>query len=204
MPISKGEPWGDVGPLPPDAQLVRSNRELWELIGRLRAEQRSLPPVALLGGDLMRSVGGSGDASRLAGDVARMPIDIARVEADGQRAWFAAHLVARRSWWAGSLVAVMNAEHHGRWDVAPRAHPNDGRLDVVSVSEAMSVRDRGRARSRLRRGAHVPHPSIEIRQREEYEATFQRPTRIWLDGVSWITTRSMRVTVEPDALVVCV
>ena len=58
-----------------------------------------------------------------------------RVDADGRRLTAVAHVVARGGgpWWRGPIVAVMNADRLGRWDVAPRAHPNDGRLDVVEV-----------------------------------------------------------------------
>ena len=33
----------------------------------------------------------------------------------------------------------MNVDRLGHWDVAPRAHPNDGRVDVVEVDAAMSA-----------------------------------------------------------------
>jgi YegS C-terminal NAD kinase beta sandwich-like domain len=204
MPISKGEPWGTVGEAPVGVQMVRSNLELWTLVNDHRSAGTPLPVVGLLGGDLMRAVGGTGDEARFTGDVAMLPVDLVRAESEGIAAWFVAHLVARRSWWSGPLVAVMNAEHHGTWDIAPRAHPNDGRVDVVAVAATMSRRDRLRARGRLERGAHVPHPSIEIRQRAVHEFSFDRPTRVWLDGRRWTTTRSVVVTVEPDALIVCV
>ena len=204
MPIRAGEPWGDVGPCPVDAVRVSSNGELWRLVERCRREMVPIPPVALLGGDVMRAVGGTGDERRLAGDVSCVPIDLGRVEADGRVGWFAAHLVARRSWWFGPIVAVMNAEHHGTYDVAPRAHPNDGRFDVVTVDESMSRRDRLRARRRLALGAHVPHPAIEIRRHATSMLTFARPMSIELDGQAWGSARSISVTVEADAFIACV
>ena len=127
-----------------------------------------------------------------------------RATAGGEARWFVAHLVARRSWWRGELVAAMNAQHLGRWDVAPRAHPNDGRVDVVHVSAAMSVRDRWRARSRAVQAAHVPHPDIEIRSSASTTLTFDRPLRLTLDGRPWTTSASVELTVEPDALTVYV
>jgi hypothetical protein len=193
-----------VGPVPADVRVVRSNDQLWELVNRCRRDGIAIPAVALLGGDLMRSVGGSGDEGRLEGDVALLPIDLVRVEASDRCAWFAAHLVARGSWWFGPIMAIMNAEHRGLWDVAPRAHPNDGRVDVVTVSAAFNRRDRWRARGRLPHGLHVPHPSIEIRQRASHDISFDRPTAIRLDDRAWATVRSLRIDVEPDAFIACV
>ncbi len=84
---------------------------------------------------------------------------------------------------AGPIVAVMNAEFLGDWDVAPRAHPGDGLLDVVSVAAGMSLADRLRARRRLPAGTHVPHPAITIERRPAVQLGFDRPTPVWLDGV---------------------
>ena len=52
------------------------------------------PRVALLGGDLMRAVGGTGDESRLDGEVPLLPVDVVRVEAGAETTWFVAHVVA--------------------------------------------------------------------------------------------------------------
>jgi hypothetical protein len=202
--VRRGQPWGDVGPLPADAVRVRSDAELADLVMHSRSTDTELPSVALLGGDLMRAVGGTGDERRLAGDVARMTVDIVRVTAEGDTRWFVAHLVARRSWWRGELVAAMNAQHLGQWDVAPRSHPNDGRVDVVHVSATMPLRDRWRARSRAVHAAHVPHPDIQIRSTASTTLTFGRSLRLTLDGRPWTTSRSVELTVEPDALAVCV
>ena len=77
---------------------------------------------------------------------------------------------------AGPIVAVMNVDRLGRWDVAPRAHPNDGALDVVEVDAAMGVRARWQARRRLPTGTHVPHPAIRTRRGRPSAAwTFDRP-----------------------------
>jgi hypothetical protein len=202
--IRKGEPWGSVGPLPPATVRVRSDAEVRGVIAAARAAGTAPPPVALLGGSLMRAVGGTGDERRLDGEVAILPVDVVRVELDDLRTWCVAHVVARRTWWRGELVAVMNAEFLGSWDVAPRGHPNDGRVDVVEVDATMSVRDRWRARGRLPSGTHVPHPAIRVRQRDTFERSFDRPMSIRVDGVDAGVSRRLRCVVEPDALVVCV
>ncbi len=204
MTIRRGEPWGTVGRAPAGTVHVHTNVELAALLQRHRSAHAPLPPVALLGGDLMRAVGGTGEESRLNGEVALLPVDIVRATIDAEHRWFAAHLVARRSWWRGELVAAMNAQHFGRWDVAPRSHPNDGRVDIVRVSPEMSLRDRWRARSRAVQAAHVPHPDIQIRSTNTANLQFARPMKVWLDGQVWTTASGLELTVEPDALLVCV
>ena len=204
MTIRKGEEWGSIGPLPPDAVRVRSDAELGELVAQHRSAGTVVPPVALLGGDLMRAVGGTGSLDRLAGDVALLPVDVVRVDADGTTGWFVAHLVARRSWWRGELFGALNGQFVGAWDAAARAHPNDWRVDVVRVDASMRVRDRWRARTRAVTGAHVPHPAIEIRQHRDLTVEFERPVTVWLDGRRWVSARRLELAVEPDALTVCV
>ena len=61
---------------------------------------------------------------------------------------------------------MLNADRIGAWDVAPRAHPNDGQLDVVEVDASMGLRDRWQASRRLATGTHVPHPAIHTATRD--------------------------------------
>jgi hypothetical protein len=204
MTVRKGEAWGSVGPAPAGMLTAVDDRELRHIVCAALAAGVQPPPVGLLGGDLMRAVGGSGDPGRFAGDVAILPVDVLRVEVDGVVDWCCCHVVARRRWWRGEIVAAMNAQHVGAWDVAPRAHPGDGKVDVVRADPAMSWRDRARARSRLALGTHVPHPHIEVRQRSELELEFDRPLRLELDGEVWMRASSVRIVVLPDALTVVV
>jgi diacylglycerol kinase family enzyme len=98
----------------------------------------------------------------------------------------------------------MNGQFIDRFDVTPRAHPNDGRVDVLTVAETMTLRDRWRARGRLPSGTHVPHPAITVRQVSSIELSFDAPMRIVVDGVPAGESRTLRLEVEPDALTVCV
>jgi diacylglycerol kinase family enzyme len=66
------------------------------------------------------------------------------------------------------------------------------------------MRDRWRAGRRLPAGTHVPHPAITVRQTAQVERSFERSLRVWVDGVAMGESRTLRLTVEPDALVVCV
>jgi hypothetical protein len=204
MTVRKGEPWGRVGPAPHGLVLAEDDREVSRIAGDAVDAGREPPPIGLVGGDLMRAVGGTGDRSRFDGEVAMLPIDLLRVDVGGRVGWACSHVVVRGRAWAGEIVMVMNAQHRGRWDVAPRAHPGDGRADVVRVDRAMSWRDRARARQRLPHGLHVPHPAISIRQAVTFAETFERRRHVVVDGVPWGRFDSVRVDVVPAAAVVVV
>jgi len=163
-----------------------------------RRANEALPPLGLLGGDLCRTVGGRGDADRLRSPEAMsLPADLGSVLIDGRLHWFVAHLVVRRSWWRGRVVAVMNAQWIGPWDVAPRSHPNDGLLDVFDGD--LSLDDRWKARRRLRTGTHVPHPGIAQRRVAALQLELDRPTPVWLDGERVAEARTLSIRIEPDA-----
>ncbi len=159
MTIERGASWGSARPLPDDGVIARSDADAAAAVASARARGVGIPSVGLLAGDLCRTVGGNGDERRLqSADAVTLPVDIAEVELDGGPHVFLAHVVARRSWWHGRVWIAMNAEWLGDWDVAPRAHPGDGLLDVFDVT--LSLRDRIKARRRVRTGTHVPHPDI--------------------------------------------
>ena len=205
MTVRRGAAWGTLGPAPDGLVLVRTDAELGAIVNAARSTGTPLPPCGLLGGDLMRTVGGTGDAGRFDGVVVAMPVDIVRVRVDDERtAWFASHLVARASWWRGPLVAAMNAEFLGDWDVAPRGHPDDGRVGLVEVSARFGVRQRWAARRRLPAGTHVPHPDIATREVAAATLDLSAPTPLQLDGVVWGRARRLELTVEPDVLTVVV
>lgn len=201
MTVEKGRPWGEAGPLPEDGMIVTSDAEARAVVEAARRDDRAVPPLGLLGGDLCRTLGGRGDAARLRSpEAVRAPADLGSVLIDGHQHWFVAHLVARRSWWYGRIVAAMNAEFLGSWDVAPRSHPGDGRLDVLDVG-ALGLVDRLEARARLPSGAHVPHPAIRQSRVPAVQVELDRPTPVWLDGQRVAAGRRLSIRVEPDALI---
>jgi hypothetical protein len=199
--IRKGEAWGRPGTLPAGGVVVRSDAEARAVVAEARRAGEPVPALGLLGGDLCRTLGGRGDEARIRSDGAvRLPVDLGSVLVDGVHHWFVAHLVVRQSWWRGRVVAAMNAEFLGPWDVAPRAHPNDGLLDVVDVAPSMGLTDRLTARRRLATGGHVPHPAITTSRRPAVQLDFDRPTPVWLDGERVTDARHLSVRLEADAL----
>jgi len=191
--IRKGEEWGTSVPRPGQLVIAASDRELAALIG---AGGRAALGVS--SGDVNATVGAPTDRD----PVQQLPFDLLRIEADGVSHIAVAHVVARRSWWRGRIVAVLNVDHVGRWNVAPRAHPNDGRFDVVAVRPQMTIRQRLQARRRLPQGTHIPHPEISTRTGTHEEWHFDRPQRLFVDGKHVGSVQDLAVVIEADAFVI--
>ena len=202
MTIEKGRPWGRPGGLPDGGVVVGSDAEARAVVAEARRSGLPPPPLGLLAGDLCRTLGGTGDEARLRGPGAvRFPVDLGEVLADGRLFVFVAHLVARNRLWTRAFVA-MNAQFLGRWDLAPRAHPNDGLLDTLDAR--LELGDLRKVRARLPLGAHLPHPRIAERRARAVQVTLDRPLPLWLDGERVGEGRDLSVRVEPDALTVVV
>lgn len=200
MTVSRGVPWGVDAVPPAGLRVVDGDAELADALGAVDA-----PPLAVSAGDLWRTVG----APRVVPhpSMRRVPVDRLRVHLDGVEVVAVAHVICRRAprpigwigWWRGSVLAVANAEFRGRWDIAPRSHPNDGRADVIEVRAEMGWRARWQAWRRLPSGTHVPHPAISTTRTTEMQRRFDPPTDVWVDGRRHRRIRALRVTVEPDA-----
>jgi len=201
--IEKGADWGERAALPEDGVVVRSDLEARVAVERARRANAAVPTLGLLGGDLCRTLGGSGDEARLRGPEAMtFPCDLGSVLIDGRLHWFVAHLIARRSWWRGRVIAAMNAQWLGAWDLGPRAHPNDGLLDIADGD--LPLGDRLKARTRLATGTHVPHPRIETRRVASLQLDLDPQLDIYLDGERVGRASRLSIRIEPDAFHVVV
>lgn len=211
MGIRRREDWGESGPLPPGGVVVLDDADAAAVLHLNAGAGTATPPLGLLGGDLCATLGGRRDEARLhSADATRVVVDAMEVRLDGGRPQHAvAHLVARRSWWRGQVIAVMNAAWLGTgarsraaWNVAPRAHPGDGMLDVLDAD--LSLGDRCKARRRLPLGTHVPHPGITTFRTAAHTFVLDRPADVWLDGRRVGRARTIEVRVLIDALAVVV
>jgi hypothetical protein len=187
--IRKGEPWGAAAPMPADLVFADDDASLAQLVARDTARA-----YGLRGGDLHRSLGAPPEREA----TQRLPIDALRVRLDDQEWVAVAHVVARNGWWRGALLAVLNCPYIGEWDVAPRAHPNDGHFDIVEVRAGMSLRQRLQARRRLPLGNHVPHPEIEMRTAESATWNFDAPRDVYVDAVPRGRATRLEIAISPD------
>ena len=200
MSVEKGADWGGRARPPADLIVVDDSAAAIETITAERRANRPLPAIGLRGGDLVRTLGGPTTPDLASADEAlHVTVDLGAVLVDGALHWFLDHLVARRSWLRGQVLVVANAAFVDNWNIAPRAHPGDGRLDTLETS-TMSLRDRWQARSRLKLGTHVPHPAITTRRVEAVQYDFERPTPIRLDGRAIGEAQQLSVRLEPDAV----
>lgn len=222
MTIRAGEPWGEPLVLPRKAAVAQDDAELARLANHLlgvgadeplpdpATDRGARPVIGLVGGDLHRTLGSPNrDAEQLrSGAGMGFPMDLGLVTvtnpAGTSRQLFAAHLVAtsdrRGRLWKGRTVIVMNAAFRGIQNLAPRGHPNDGRLDVLDGQ--LGLRDRRRALERAPAGAHVPHPSLHERRVRSLEVSSPRPLHLWADGVSLGSATGFTVNCLADALTV--
>ncbi len=201
--LRRGTDWGSPGEIPDGAVRVDDDAALADLVGAAFRAGREPPPVCLLGGDLARTLGARPDRPRVAsGRAARFRVDAGVALLDGRRRWFVAHLLVARRLWRGSFLVVANAAFRGEANIAPRAHPGDGRLDTLQGR--LGPGQRWEARRRLVSGTHVPHP--DIRQARVTRARYELDprARVVVDGRHWGRGRELLVRVEPGAVEVWV
>ena len=86
---------------------------------------------------------------------------------------------------------------HGR-DVLPRAHPNDGYVDVLEIDEAITTRQRLSAWRRATTGSHLPHPQLRASRSTEFEWS-GRASRMVADDVTFAGVVWLRCKVLTDA-----
>ena len=196
MAVVRGQDWGGRSVVPDDAPAVATDGALADLVAA--GHGPGDPPVVLLGGDLCRTLGGRGDA-RPGSEATVVEVDVAQVLLDGRLLRFVAHLVAGSWRQPGRWWVAANAAHRGRWNVAPRAHPGDGLLDVVDAD--LGIGEVPAAWRRLAAGLHVPHPRIAVERSRTATRSFPAAVPVRLDGRSPVRAREVMVRLEPGAVV---
>ena len=199
MGITPGKDWGSRDSEPEGLVVANSNQDLWNILEKYRRSNETIPVIGLTGGDLWRTLGGTSQNNRLSsGEAQLFTVDIGSALLDGHIYWFASHLIARSPYWLGRSWVAANVAHRKNWNIAPRAHPGDGLLDVLESN--LNFSNRLKAKSRMRAGAHVPHPDISYRRVKSEQTNFSRKTDIWLDEVKKVKAKENSVRIEPDAL----
>ena len=133
MNIEKGRSWGSLSPLPPEGVIIKTNKELLEKVNDCKRQGIDLPTFGLLGGDLWRTLGGRRAEERLyGGEATTLDIDLGCALLDGKIFWFCAHMFIG-SKLKGEKIFISNVAHYGKMNPAPKAHPGDGKFDMLEV-----------------------------------------------------------------------
>jgi diacylglycerol kinase family enzyme len=97
------------------------------------------------------------------------------------------------------FVCVTNGGIVNGRNLAPRAHPNDGRLDVMTVDATMTFRNRLIARKKAVTGTHLPHPRISVRQDDTFISQKSgKRERLSVDGIAIKEWSEVFVMIFPD------
>lgn len=208
MTIDKGAPWGDVALPPPGTTVFSTCAALAAHLGALPGVAMETavhaPEFVLQDASFRMLLGTTGTTGT---HTVRVPIDlfdVTFVRDDREERIVAIDTVMLgRRLLRDELAIVSNTGIWRSRRIAPRAHPNDGRADVVTVAHHMGVRQRLLAWRRARWGTHLPHPAIAIGQRGEYTWS-GAPRPLTVDGVRRGSVTSLQVRVVPDAIVVYV
>lgn len=213
MTIEKGAPWGS----PFHDELPRLSAGDDADLARLAHDHRSdgEPPVIMVGpGDVAATIGADISLIATNGGAARYnryPMDLGylslgdRAEHAEQTIPFVAWVLGHRwpslvrTWSPWPELIVMNTPLASGLRLGPRAHPNDGRLDVTVGS--LPWRQGREAYRRAGTGTHLPHPRLDVTRGADAEFSPGRRLRVVVDGVDRGRWSRLSVFVVPDAFV---
>lgn len=192
--IKRGEQWGVSTTRTPSDVQVHGDREL--------AMSSTETRLILNGGDIAHSLGDPTPPG-LGQVCTEVPIDALRVFitfSDGStRSQIAASHVTVGRWLRGRLVCISNGGFIGPHNVSPRAHPNDGLFDVMSIKPSMGLQQRSKARRKSILGTHTPHPLVEVGRSKSIELSGRSRTEILrVDGLRIRDWTAVRIEILPD------
>ncbi len=198
MNIEKGRSWGSLSPLPPEGVIIKTNKELLEKVNDCKRQGIDLPTFGLLGGDLWRTLGGRRAEERLyGGEATTLDIDLGCALLDGKIFWFCAHMFIG-SKLKGEKIFISNVAHYGKTNPAPKAHPGDGKFDMLEVK--LSPFQTFKAVKRVSAGTHIPHPGIKYKQVSSEQFSFGKKLSIEIDGKNIGKFSTVSIRIENEAL----
>ena len=190
--IRRGEPWGLETTWPEDAVIIHSDHAL-----ALADPSR---PVFLASGDISRSLGHpsmpSGDGKCTEVRIDAMLCTVA--SSAGERKIVAASSIIVGSHWRHRHMIISNGGWWNEWNIAPRAHPNDGIVELLTLSEKMTMRQRWLAKRKMRTGTHLPHPDISMVRISSATVDRISGEKLLIDGQAVSIWESLSVEVLPD------
>ena len=196
MTIRIGEEWGEaVESAPGGTQTVFTDRDVAQALDDRRM-------VLVRGGALHQTLGSP------VGDTVtrRLPIDLVEMVDTASETRIAVSvanicLVQRGPFgrWRGRIVVVTNCGECSGVTTCPRAHPNDGRFDVLEVDASMTLFQRRLAWKKAGSGSHLPHPSLSVWSGERFCLTVEPNEQVIVDGVDLKFTGTVELRVVADA-----
>ena len=202
MVIRPGESWGEPWTDGPDDLTLDDAALAGEAYRRHLLKTSAQDPdtsdilLSVDHGDVLKTVGLT--SNRDSDDQLRFPFDLGLVSIDDADPLpFAAHVVGRRRLWSGEFLVAMNVSWSGRNYLGPKAHPNDGLVDITIGS--LDAKQRLIARKRATTGSHLPHPDLRVVRRKLYDHGFGTDTPVIVDGIRLGTCSRLKIEVLPDA-----
>lgn len=193
MPIDESRPWGEVVDAVQD--MVTFDRES-TLSGVLsEAGPRN---VRMGGGDFVDVTGGP---SNLAGRVRRYPCDVLHVAGGATPLFSIGTIELRKRRWRilGGFMIATNIGRRGSEVYSSRAHPNDGKFEVIDALNGLTPRELLTLSRRLSTGGDIGHPRVRQRQATNFLAP--EPLHVFVDGVHR-GRFTARIDIRADFLVV--
>ncbi len=204
MVIKRGEDWGHRVLQPDDLLVFENDVHVNEYL--TKQFQSSLPnqSIAILNSNIARSLGMNGSdlsvEKMLKTSFDAIEVEISDCDDQISCEIFLGNALIRNSWRRGAITGVFNTSFIAGRDWAPRAHPNDGKLDVLLIDEAMSLRQRITAYRLSRSGSHLPHPHLKYLQSQSYVANDPETAILTLDSVEFGAVKRCSFRVIPDAV----
>jgi len=195
MTIQKLAPYGTPASRPSNLVALQSD---FEIAQHFISDDRATPCTVTLG-SIAQSLGiiehSDSSAPNPDKQMTRVDIDLLQIDCrttdsfntssnSGFRIVVAGTLaVQQRTPVSTSLLISNSGIWRGR-DVLPRAHPNDGFVDVLEIDQELSLRQRALAWRRSATGSHLPHPYLRVSRSNDYQWS-GRPSNIVADGVTY-------------------
>ena len=203
MTIKRGQDWGQLVERPDRLQIFDDDSSFGSFLSDNRALDWSSMNFAILKSEAARDLGLSG-ARTESSQMLRTSFDLIEVQAQVGDLRITRFLVGQavlgNGFFRGRTVGVFNVSFHAGRDWAPRAHPNDGKMDVVEFAEDMKFAQRFAAYRKLKTGSHLPHPDISYHQSTAYEYDDLRATRLTVDSLDLGAVKTCTFQVIVDAV----
>lgn len=204
MAIRKGQDWGERVETPADLLVFTDDSSANTYLKEVFANGRELQSIAILNSNLARAFGLNG-ATIGSTTMLRTRLDLIEViyvllSSQTAKMNYLGNAIIRNGWLRGAITGVFNSSFIGSWDCAPKAHPNDSKLDVVSIDQSMNVRQRLTAKRLVKLGSHLPHPKISYKQTDNFKIYLQEPAHLFVDSIDLGMVRQCDFRVISDAL----